>query len=454
MPSKGKLTVSGMFGLLMVFVSATLAVVSVSEIAARDSFAAFLRQHGDGLRTEYFDTTRNASIQRAPVKSDAMASTKERSLSDEIDAIRVFEQQVRILASLGAMTDGQTLEGVRRRFEQYRSNRDNQAALDRVNMDLVEAEVQLAAAKRRLDDADTKVKTVTDRVKAATGESEIRRSEYTKLVRERDAISAEMASAEARYRSLVDRAMRPASAPASSDETTNEILKARENRDVLLARLDSASDRVKRSESSGIVAAPEDILSRLIDQRAKEAEQVALLESKVNATKKQRELYKVDSNIFAWSSLWPFPKLHSDYLLALSIMACSALGALIVGLRGTNPTSLTDLTLGIASGFVCYFAIKGGKYVFLLTTHSDAITFNPYGSAFAGLLVGLFSERVYGILTALVGDLENRLQLALTLNNSGPGGATPTAEVTQVSNKPALVADEAVTSLPARLGST
>ena len=55
-----KMTVSGAFGLVMVFVSATLAVVSVSEIASRDSFTAFLRQHGDGLRAEYFESTKKS----------------------------------------------------------------------------------------------------------------------------------------------------------------------------------------------------------------------------------------------------------------------------------------------------------------------------------------------------------------------------------------------------------
>ena len=239
---------------------------------------------------------------------------------------------------------------------------------------------------------------------------------------------------------------------ALNSEDKKELLTLQEKRDVAGAKYDSVLDQLKRFESIVVATSPPyDLPTKLQEQRANDAERVARLENTIATARKQREVYQIDNKIVVGSAFWPFPKLHSDYLLALSIMTCSALGALIVGLRGSNPTSLKDVTLGIASGFVCYFAIKGGKYVFLLTTHSELVSFNPYGSAFAGLLVGLFSERVYGLLSMLVGDLEKRLQLALASNDAAPRVAIHDGHTERMGG-PALVANQPLPPPQARLG--
>lgn len=109
--------------------------------------------------------------------------------------------------------------------------------------------------------------------------------------------------------------------------------------------------------------------------------------------------------------------LSSDQLLAIAIMACGAIGAMITALRGNGAMTLRALSLGIASGFVVYLAIKGGKQVFLLQTQGEIVAFNPYGSAFAGLLAGLFTERAHQILSTIVDDFAERLRAASSGKN-------------------------------------
>ena len=104
--------------------------------------------------------------------------------------------------------------------------------------------------------------------------------------------------------------------------------------------------------------------------------------------------------------------LSSDQLLAIAIMACGAIGAMIGALRGVNGMTLRALSLGVASGFVVYLAIKGGKHVFLLQAQGEIVAFNPYGAAFAGILAGLFTERAHQVLSTIVDDFVERLRAA------------------------------------------
>ncbi|TXI37105.1 MAG: hypothetical protein E6Q59_08350 [Nitrosomonas sp.] len=106
----------------------------------------------------------------------------------------------------------------------------------------------------------------------------------------------------------------------------------------------------------------------------------------------------------------PFLLLSSDQLLALAIMACAAIGAVIAALRGDGLMTLRALALGVATGFVVYLAIKGGKHVFLLQMQTEIVAFNPYGSAFAGLLAGMFTEKAYQLINTIVDDFADRLR--------------------------------------------
>lgn len=104
----------------------------------------------------------------------------------------------------------------------------------------------------------------------------------------------------------------------------------------------------------------------------------------------------------------------SDQLLAFAVMACAAIGAMIAALRGNGLMTLRALALGIATGFVVYLAIKGGKHVFLLQMQTEIVAFNPYGSAFAGLLAGMFTEKAYQIINTFVDEVANRLHAVST----------------------------------------
>lgn len=410
----------------LLLISATTAVISVSEIASRDSLTSLLRSHGDLLRTEYFELTRNRALTSPPVDGKqsltANSAAKQIALADEIDSIATLERRVRMLASLGAENVQQTLEGTRREFEQYRINRDNRAALERLTSELATAEV--AAAQTR-----SKIKTYEDALAA-------RRERAAQLRR-----AAE--SSEAEYRKLKD-AVQSAALAIETLLRRQEFLKSRIDqidgpqldtmRKELLSmpdKLETANEKYREADSKfksrygssvPMTAAPSPTTiseADLENQLALERMKLAQAEASVQKTNTQIRSYRLSETPVAQHDWWPFPRLHSDYLLAVAVISCGALGALISGLRSGSSTVGKDLSLGIATGFVCYFAIKGGKYLFLLNTSSEYIAFNPYGSAFAGLLVGLFSERVYSLLAALVNDFESRLKQAISAGSSG-----------------------------------
>jgi hypothetical protein len=121
-----------------------------------------------------------------------------------------------------------------------------------------------------------------------------------------------------------------------------------------------------------------------------------------------------------WDRVFQPSTLSSDFLLALAIMACGVMGALVAGMRSRERTSLRDFSRGMSSGFICYLGIKGGKYLFLLHAAGEAVGFNPYGSAFAGLLVGLFSQKAFETLEILFADLTTRIKQALDSGNGKP----------------------------------
>ena len=104
--------------------------------------------------------------------------------------------------------------------------------------------------------------------------------------------------------------------------------------------------------------------------------------------------------------------LSSDMLLAIAVMACGAIGAMITTLRGGAKMTVQSFCLGLAAGFIVFLAIKGGKHLFLLQSRGDIAAFNPYGSAFAGLLAGLFTEKAYAALADIVDEFIGRLRSA------------------------------------------
>jgi hypothetical protein len=51
-----------------------------------------------------------------------------------------------------------------------------------------------------------------------------------------------------------------------------------------------------------------------------------------------------------------------------------------------------------------------GQHLFLVTSPGVRIPANPYSSAFAGLLAGLFSDKAYKVLSSLVDNLASQVQ--------------------------------------------
>ncbi len=120
--------------------------------------------------------------------------------------------------------------------------------------------------------------------------------------------------------------------------------------------------------------------------------QIDLERAKGDKQRLERE-YQDRSAVFGfWDKAYRPNSLASGFLLALAIMACGAVGAMVAGMRTNEPTSFHDFALGVASGFICFLGIKGGKYIFLLNAGPDVVAMNPYGSAFAGLLARIFHE--------------------------------------------------------------
>ncbi len=107
--------------------------------------------------------------------------------------------------------------------------------------------------------------------------------------------------------------------------------------------------------------------------------------------------------------LRPFSFLNSDILLALVVIGCGSIGAVIAGIRAENGLALKPFSLGLAAGFIAFLAIKGGRYLFLISADASVIDFNPYSSAFVGILVGMFTERAYDVLSNLVDELIKRM---------------------------------------------
>lgn len=106
-------------------------------------------------------------------------------------------------------------------------------------------------------------------------------------------------------------------------------------------------------------------------------------------------------------------QLSSDYLLAITIMTCGAIGAGINTIRTTSRFTWRSILFGLSSGFIVFLAIKGGKNIFLLQAQGQLIQFNPYSSGFFGLLAGMFTEKTFEFLGAVTDSVFNKLKKVL-----------------------------------------
>jgi len=106
---------------------------------------------------------------------------------------------------------------------------------------------------------------------------------------------------------------------------------------------------------------------------------------------------------------------NSDFLIALIIISCTILGSLIGSFRSYETISIKNIALGIGTGFITFIAIKGGKSVFLLEFYqTDPVPLNPYSTAFAAIITGLFSDKFFGILTNVVDKVSKQIENSIT----------------------------------------
>ncbi|EEX16684.1 hypothetical protein CSE45_3800 [Citreicella sp. SE45] len=103
-------------------------------------------------------------------------------------------------------------------------------------------------------------------------------------------------------------------------------------------------------------------------------------------------------------------QLPSDLILALLLASSAALGSLYAVLRAPNERYIKAFFTGIIAGFIAYLAIKGGRAVlFVETTVVSPLGFNPFSMAFVGVIVGLFTEKAYSVLSDLADEAGERL---------------------------------------------
>ena len=100
---------------------------------------------------------------------------------------------------------------------------------------------------------------------------------------------------------------------------------------------------------------------------------------------------------------WPLglderPREHLYFLL---VIVSAGIGALLAGLRSAGFTTLRDLALGLGAGYAVYLLLRGGHFVFF-TSGTNVDVLNPFTAGAASLLVGLYCERAFGMLSAAI----------------------------------------------------
>lgn len=128
-------------------------------------------------------------------------------------------------------------------------------------------------------------------------------------------------------------------------------------------------------------------------------------------------------------AIWLAP---SDLLEGLLMIFSAVVGSafLAIAKNHTPQKRWTYLSKGLIAGFAAFVIIKGGKDLFLVQLGAGAIPVNPYASAFAGILAGLFSDRAYEVLEKLFNTSADRITEAAATDTQQPAPPKPAQSVT------------------------
>ena len=130
-----------------------------------------------------------------------------------------------------------------------------------------------------------------------------------------------------------------------------------------------------------------------------------------------------------------FHSMSNLLLLAIGTISAAGIGAVSAELRRRETADLSKLAVGLASGFIAFLAIKGGRFLLVAPGQYGNIELNPYGMLLVGVLVGLFSDRAYAFTSSLIDDLADRL--ATTKKSESDGIAVEDAGVRPKAEMPA-----------------
>lgn len=103
----------------------------------------------------------------------------------------------------------------------------------------------------------------------------------------------------------------------------------------------------------------------------------------------------------------------SNFLVALSVLCCGALGSITHAVRYRGNYTRSDVLLGMLAGFVVFLAMKGGKNILITDTSPGGLSLNPYGISFIALLSGMFTELGHRLLATIAETLSQRVTDAM-----------------------------------------
>lgn len=131
------------------------------------------------------------------------------------------------------------------------------------------------------------------------------------------------------------------------------------------------------------------------------------------------------------------PHTYSTAVLAFFVVIVSALlGAAVSSLRRFDNVTVRSILLGMAAGYTAMLVVRGGRALLVNQTSFEGYPLNIYGLAFAGLIVGMFTERAYELLSEVIASLEGRIRAASGVNGAGNAASNGTSPAPAPNQKP------------------